>query len=151
MAKNLCLAANGGTLGSGANEADRDNNWNVVSHMASNGEATTATILFASPSTIEYVRYKTMGSQQGGGSGSIYYTLSLIIDGTDTVLISLTAGPGGGWDTGETTYNTGGPWKKATGIKTYVACQGAPADKYSRTYETQAWGNSGEGHYSQII
>lgn len=142
---NMCLAVNGGSLGSGAVAADRDDDFVTSSHSLSGQSGSfSAEITFPS-STISYIKYRLRAScYQYDGSATASLEILLNVSETWT---SVWSWSGSGWqsvdrDVRDTSEDNGGNgWKNVTGIKVTGSISGTDTGSASAyAHEMQAWG-----------
>jgi len=148
---NMCLAENGGTLGTGANENDR-NYWNEAHYISVNPGSSSFTAQIDFPScTVSKALWLVAGTGSGASTSRNYY-LYLNIDGSWTqVKTHSDSGIGTwyyDWPDGETVT---GPWEKVTGIKYYVTVYSPIGVSRGYGYGLQAWGSAIIGGFAFIL
>ena len=143
---NMCLAVNGGTLGSGASAADRDNDFNTGAHSVSGQSGSFSVEIIFPQSKINYIKYRLSGaSYPYDGTAAYNMEILLNVNGTWTSVWSVRGSGGTVTDRNiqdESENNSGVGWENVTGIKVTGSVTGTDTGSASvTTYEMQAWGD----------
>ena len=147
---NMCLAVNGGTLGVGANENDR-NYWNQAHYITVDSGSSNFVAQIDFPAcTVSKALWLVAGTGAGANTTRAY-TLYLKIDGVFTIVKTHNDNGIGTWyytwPDGETVT---GPWNNVTSIKYYVTVWSGTGVSRGYGYGLQAWGTIPR-HYCYIL